>query len=160
MTTKQLIRRASAHDLNVIVSFNAALAEESEAKRLDLDVLSQGVRAALADPSKCLYFVAELDGQLVGQTMITFEWSDWRKGHFWWIQSVYVKPDFRRRGVFRALHNHIRDLARNRPDVCGLRLYVHRDNARAISTYEDLGMPLTDYFVCEEDWAANPAARA
>jgi len=149
------IRRATLDDRETITDFNAAMAVESESKLLDRDTLSAGVDAALGDPGKCLYFVGEMDGRIVGQTMVTFEWSDWRNGVFWWIQSVYVAPSFRRRGVFKALHQHIRELARGDPAVCGLRLYVHKDNHRAIGTYESLGMELSPYLVCEEDWSAQ-----
>ena len=130
------------------------MALETEQKRLDPGLIADGVRNALEDPTRCTYFVAEVDGAPGGQTMITSEWSDWRDGFFWWIQSVYVEPRFRRRGVFRALHAHIRRLARARPDVCGLRLYVHRRNTRAIETYARLDMTSTDYLLCEEDWSA------
>jgi ribosomal protein S18 acetylase RimI-like enzyme len=147
------VRPAGENDTEIVVNFNAAMARESEGKELDRARLSQGVRGALSDDSKCRYFVAEVEGRVVGQTMVTFEWSDWRNGDFWWIQSVYVDPAFRRRGVFRALHEHIRRLARSTPGVCGLRLYVHRDNVRAQKTYRELGMPVSEYLVCEEDWS-------
>lgn len=149
------IRRATTADMATVISFNQAMAVETEGKTLDPDTVSAGVRAALEDESRCIYFMAEVDGRIAGQTMFTTEWSDWRNGIFWWIQSVYVDPAFRRRGVFRALYHHIRDLARERPDVCGLRLYVHRDNKRAIDTYRDLGMDLTEYLLCEESWASG-----
>lgn len=147
------VRLAAEKDLETVVNFNAAMAVESEGKQLDISRLLKGVSAALSDAAKCRYFVAEIDGRVAGQTMVTFEWSDWRNGEFWWIQSVYVDPAFRRRGVFRALHEHIRGLARSTPGVCGLRLYVHRNNVRAQKTYGELGMPMSDYLVCEEDWS-------
>jgi GNAT superfamily N-acetyltransferase len=147
-----IVRPATMADLDTIVAFNQAMALESERKQLDPATITDGVRNALQDQTRCRYFVAELDGKTAGQTMVTFEWSDWRNGFFWWIQSVYVDPGFRGRGVFRALYNHIRDLARGRRDVCGLRLYVHRNNSRAIEAYRKLGMPLTDYLLCEEEW--------
>jgi len=150
------IRRATVADADRIVAFNTALASESEGKTLDAQTVTAGVREALADPSRSLYFLAEVEGEVVGQTMVTFEWSDWRNAFFWWIQSVYVDSRFRRRGVFRALHDHVRREARSRPDVCGLRLYVHHDNHRAMKTYTQLGMPQSDYFLCEEDWSAAP----
>jgi GNAT superfamily N-acetyltransferase len=150
------IRRATLDDSAHIVSFNTALAAESEGKTLDDRTVTDGVREALADPARSFYFIAEIDGAVVGQTMVTFEWSDWRNGFFWWIQSVYVDSRFRRRGVFRALHEHVRREARSRPDVCGLRLYVHHDNHRAMKTYAQLGMPKSDYLMCEEDWSAAP----
>jgi len=148
-----IIRRATLADADRIVAFNTALAAESEGKTLFNQTVTAGVREALSDPARSLYFVAEIGGEVVGQTMVTFEWSDWRNGYFWWIQSVFVDSRFRRRGVFRALHEHVRREARGRPDVCGLRLYVHHDNHRAMKTYAQLGMPQSDYFLCEEDWS-------
>ena len=148
------IRRATVADADHVIAFNSALAGETEGKALNADTISVGVREALADPTRSLYFLAEVDGKVVGQTMVTFEWSDWRNGFFWWIQSVYVDSRFRRQGVFRALHDHVRREARSRPDVCGLRLYVHHDNHRAMKTYERLGMLQSEYLMCEEDWSA------
>src|SRR4051794_30784856 len=101
------LRRAVPADAPVVVEFNRLLAQESEGKALDPAVLSAGVAAALADPARGLYFLAEQDGQVLGQILITTEWSDWRNGWFWWIQSVYVRPEARRRGVFRALFEHV-----------------------------------------------------
>jgi GNAT superfamily N-acetyltransferase len=146
------IRPATPDDADQVIAFNTALAAETEGKTLDASTLAVGVREALADPARSLYFLAEVDGAVVGQTMVTFEWSDWRNAFFWWIQSVYSR--FRRRGVFRALHDHVRREAKGRPDVCGLRLYVHHDNHRAMKTYERLGMPQSEYLLCEEDWSA------
>ncbi len=146
------IRDAASTDLDTIVAFNQAMAEETEGKTLDPPTILAGVRKALEDPARCMYFVAVVDDAVVGQTMVTFEWSDWRNGCIWWIQSVYVDPGFRRHGVFRALYAHVRDLARRSPDVCGLRLYVIKQNTRAIETYRKLGMTLTDYLLCEETW--------
>ena len=103
----------------------------------------------LKDASKGLYYVAELDGTVVGQVMITYEWSDWRNGNIWWLQSVYVKPEFRRQGIFRAMFKHLESLARERDDICGLRLYMHADNNRARRSYEELGMKQTKYEVFE-----------
>ncbi len=128
------------------------MAEESEGLRLDIATLSSGVRAALADSAKCLYYIAEIQDRPVGQTMVTYEWSDWRNAWLWWIQSVYVLPEARRKGVFRRLYAHVREAALARGDVCGLRLYVHRANGGAISTYQRLGMTLGDYLVCQDDW--------
>ena len=115
------IPRATPADAPTVVEFNRLLAEESEGKTLDLKLLRPGVDAALADPHKALYFVAENDGAIVGQTMITYEWSDWRNGWIWWIQSVYVRSNARRQGVFAALFEHIRETAR-REGVVGLYL--------------------------------------
>jgi ribosomal protein S18 acetylase RimI-like enzyme len=143
------VRRATAADVPVIVEFNCRLAEESENKTLDPDVLTPGVRATFADASKGPYFLAEEDGRVVGQTQITFEWSDWRNGWIWWIQGVYVRPEGRRRGAFRALYQHIYQAACADPEVIALRLYVERDNHRAQETYERLGMGRTGYLVLE-----------
>ena len=150
------VRPATMADFDTIVAYNQEMAQETESKALDSATLAGGVREALSDPGRCLYFLAEIGGRAVGQTMLTFEWSDWRNGFFWWIQSVYVDPAFRRRRVFRSLYNYIRDLAKSRSDVCGLRLYVHRDNSHAIDTYRSLGMALSDYLLCEEDWSGAP----
>ena len=149
------IRPATPSDANQVAAFNRAMAEETEGLHLDGAVLAAGVREALADPSRSRYFVAVVDGTVVGQTMFTTEWSDWRNGFFWWIQSVYVTPSHRRRGVFRALYDHVRSLARAQPDVVGLRLYVHEHNTRAMRTYERLGMTTTAYRLCEKDWSGD-----
>ena len=133
------VRPAAPADLATVVAFNAALAFESEGKRLDPATLLAGVTAALADPAKGTYTVAEDGGAVVGQCLVTLEWSDWRNGWFWWIQSVYVSPAARRTGVFRDLYRHLEAAAAARPDVIGVRLYVERDNARARATYESLG---------------------
>lgn len=143
------IRRAVAADVAAIVEFNRLLAEESESKSLDLAVLRAGVAAGLADPRKSVYFIAEENGNAVGQIMFTTEWSDWRNGWFWWIQSVYVRKEARRRGVFRALYEHVEQAARADPKVIGLRLYVERDNRNAQETYLRLGMERTGYEVFE-----------
>lgn len=134
------------------MAFNKAMAEETEGKTLDLATAQAGVRYALEDPHRALYFIAEVDSAVVGQTMITPEWSDWRNSFFWWIQSVYVDAKYRRYGVFRALYEHIAKLAKDRDDVCGLRLYVHCDNRNAIETYRRLGMSQTEYVLFEEEW--------
>ena len=149
------VRSGRPDDINVIAQFNQALASETENKRLPDETIREGVRRLLADPSLGLYFIAEVDGMIVGQTMVTTEWSDWRNGYFWWIQSVYVSPEFRRRGVFRALHMEVRQAAKKNRDVCGLRLYVDLDNARAMEAYLNLGMERTHYALFEEEWKSN-----
>ena len=147
------IRDALPSDAAVIVDFNCRLAWESEGKRLDGAVIGRGVRLALEKPELCRYFLAEIDGQVVGQTMITYEWSDWRAGVFWWIQSVYVVAEYRQRGVFRALFEHIRELAKSAFEVCGLRLYVEAHNAPALATYCRMGMTATGHLLYEIDWS-------
>jgi GNAT superfamily N-acetyltransferase len=145
------IRRAIPADESVLVEFNAALAWETEHKRLRTEVLTRGVRAVFADPAKGFYTVAlNESGEVIGQMMVTFEWSDWRNGWFWWVQSVYVREDARRGGVFRALYKEIQRQAAADPNVIGLRLYVEEDNARARATYKALGMTGTTYGMMEE----------
>jgi GNAT superfamily N-acetyltransferase len=152
------IRPAVAGDADFLADGNAAMALETEHKRLDPAVVAAGVRAALADSTKGLYFIAEHDGTRVGQLMFTYEWSDWRNGTFWWIQSVYVLPEARRRGVFRALFRHVEKLAADDPDVCGIRLYVERENTYAQATYRHCGLDDAGYVVMEVDYTG--AARA
>jgi GNAT superfamily N-acetyltransferase len=143
------LRRAGPGDAAVIVEFNQRLAQESEGKALDPAVLAAGVAAGLADPHKALYFLAEEGGEAVGQVMLTTEWSDWRNGWIWWVQSVYVRQDARRRGVFRALYEYVHAQAKAGPGVVGLRLYVEQGNHAAQETYRRLGMERTGYFVLE-----------
>ncbi len=147
------IRDATPADAALIAEFNRRLAWETESKRLDAEVLARGVQLALEKPDCCRYFLAESGGQVVGQTMLTYEWSDWRAGRFWWIQSVYVVAEQRGRGVFRALFEHVRGLARSTPDVCGLRLYVEHQNAAAQTTYRRLGMSPSGHLLYEFDWS-------
>ncbi len=149
------VRDAVIDDQAAIAEFNAALALESEHKTLDRTVLDSGVRRLLEDPARGRYFIAESSGQTVGQTLITYEWSDWRDGWLWWIQSVYVHPDHRRAGVFRRLYGHIETLARESGDIVGIRLYVERENARAQDTYRSLGMGHTGYRVMETEFGSD-----
>ena len=144
------VRLATPQDAPVLVEFNAAMALETEHKELLADVIGAGVRSLLGNPAAGFYVVAEKNGETVGALMITKEWSDWRNGTFWWIQSVYVRPDVRRQGVYKLLYRHVKELAANDPAVCGFRLYVERENARAQATYNALGMKKTGYLVFEE----------
>lgn len=150
------IREAEQSEVEVIADFNWRLAWETEQLRLDRATVRAGVAALLIDRAKGTYFVAEIDGVVAGQLLITYEWSDWRNAVFWWIQSVYVAEDFRRCGVFRALFAHVEGLARSRRDVCGLRLYVEHGNRRAQDAYERLGMARTHYELFELDWSRQP----
>jgi GNAT superfamily N-acetyltransferase len=152
------IRQAGLADTSVIADFNVRLADESEGLLLEPACVQAGVEAVLKDPAKGIYYVAEINGTVAGQTMITYEWSDWRNGNLWWIQSVYVKPEFRGQGVFRRLFEHIRALASQQTDVPALRLYVHADNARAHRSYEKLGMTRTEYEVLELDLRGHTGA--
>lgn len=149
------IREATEADTQTVAAFNRAMAKETESLTLDAARSEEGARVGLSDAHRAKYYVSEVDGQVVGQMMVTVEWSDWRNAFWWWIQSVYVDPAYRRHGVFRRLYAHVRELARQCPDCCGLRLYVHRSNTRAMQTYQALGMELTDYLVCEENWSGK-----
>ncbi|MCJ7453715.1 MAG: GNAT family N-acetyltransferase [Steroidobacteraceae bacterium] len=148
---KARVRRAELRDIPFLVNGNVSMALEAEHKHLDPATVERGVRAVFESPGHGQYFVAEVDGQPVGQAMYTCEWSDWRAGDFWWFQSVYVAPEARRMGVFRALYRHIEGLAKADPRVCGLRLYVERDNERAQETYRRCGMQDAGYVVMEVD---------
>lgn len=128
------------------------MAWETERRRLKSATIRRGVTALIKSPARGIYFVAEEKGEVIGQLLITYEWSDWRNGNFWWIQSVYVRGDFRGRGVFRALFEHVQKLAKRRRDVCGLRLYVEAHNAGAKKTYTRLGMKKTVYEMFETDF--------
>ena len=154
------IRAARIDDAAFLAAGNVVMAFESEHKQLDPATVTRGVKAVLDDPSKGRYFVAERHGQAVGQLMVTFEWSDWRNGNFWWIQSVYVLPEARRLGVFRRLFGHLEQLAKADATVCGIRLYVERENARAQATYRHCGLEDAGYVVMEVDYSgAVQAAR-
>ena len=141
-------RPATPDDVATLADFNLRMAMETEHKELDLAVLTPGVAAILADAAKGHYTVATVGGAVVGCLLITHEWSDWRNGDIWWIQSVYVLPEHRGRGVFRALYQTAETSARAAGAV-GLRLYVERDNAAAQATYQKLGMSVTDYKMME-----------
>lgn len=147
------VRPASPDDAALIVRFNRALARETEDRELDREVLEAGVGRLLSEPHRGRYFLAEAagGGDIVGQLLVTHEWSDWRNGDVWWIQSVYIPPPHRRRGVYRALHERVREEAGRRGAV-GLRLYVDRDNRGAQATYRSLGMEESRYLMFEEMW--------
>jgi ribosomal protein S18 acetylase RimI-like enzyme len=144
------IRKSQPSDAATIIEFNIAMALETEDKVLKRSEIEPGVHGLFNHPEYGFYMVAESDGQIAGSLMITFEWSDWRNGVFWWIQSVYVRPEFRRKGVYRAMYNTIKDMAVSQPGVCGFRLYVERDNVNAQMTYKSLGMEETHYKLFEE----------
>lgn len=145
------IREATVADRDRIVLFNQAMAKETEGRMLDRGVLTDGVAAMLEDSRRGRYYVAEDGGEIVGQLAITTEWSDWRNGAIWWIQSVYVAKSHRRRGIYRRLHDHVRETARA-AGVIGLRLYVERDNAAAQAVYRSLGMHRSHYVMYEDLW--------
>jgi ribosomal protein S18 acetylase RimI-like enzyme len=150
------VRMASSTDLDALVNFSAAMAMETEARRLDRDRLRGGVLAVLESPAHGFYLVGERHDagsrSMVGQLLVTYEWSDWRNANFWWIQSVYVDPAWRRQGVYRQLYSFVLESAKRRADVCGLRLYVEQDNHVAQSVYRKLELQPTKYHIWEVDF--------
>ena len=148
------IRRAVPADLETVVDFNARLAEESEDLRLDRARLRAGVGTVLGDESRGLYLLAESDGRALGQLALTFEWSDWRNGMFWWLQSVYVRPEFRRQGVLRSLYDRVLQLAAEN-GVCGVRLYVEQGNVSAQEAYRRLGLERAVFHMYEVDFVID-----
>ncbi|NOS82429.1 MAG: GNAT family N-acetyltransferase [Nitrospira sp.] len=150
------IRRAKLEDAATIASFNAAMALETEGRRLDLDRLQRGTIALLESTDRGFYVVAELEQadnrQLLGQLMITYEWSDWRNGTFWWIQSVYVASPWRRQNVFRRMHEYVLASAKAGSTVCGIRLYVEKSNDVAQAVYRKVGLAPSSYAVFETDF--------
>jgi GNAT superfamily N-acetyltransferase len=151
------IRPATFEDAEFIAEGNARMALETEGRRLDPTILRAGVRAVFNDPARGFYLTAEFEGQPAGQMMITYEWSDWRNGVFWWIQSVYTIPELRRRGVFKALYSRVDAMARASGEVCGLRLYVESHNQRAQAAYLRCGMSEAVYRMFEIDYSAATA---
>lgn len=149
------IRKATPEEASLIAEFNIAMALETEGKRLDPETIQQGASALFKSPEYGYYLVAELDDAVVGSLMITTEWSDWRNGIFWWIQSVYVVPQARRQGIFTQLYNHVATLAADDAQICGFRLYVEKDNHIAQSVYKSLGMIETDYKLFEQETARS-----
>lgn len=144
------IRLAAPDDAASLVDFNQAMARETEGKELSPEVLAAGVAAVLGDAQHGFYLIAEVEGQVAGCLMVTYEWSDWRNGLFWWIQSVYVRPEFRGRGIYPTLYADIKRRAAETGGVRGFRLYVEKHNTRAQRIYHALGMHETDYLMYEE----------
>ncbi len=145
------VRFATKTDAATIARFNQAMALETESKVLADEVIDTGVRTLMDNPRDGFYVVAVVEGVIAASLMVTSEWSDWRNGFFWWIQSVYVKKEFRRRGLYSAMYRFVKQEAGKRSDVCGFRLYVERENISAQQTYEYLGMERTAYILYEEE---------
>jgi GNAT superfamily N-acetyltransferase len=139
-----------AQDAAELAEFNINMARETEGIELLPEVIAAGVRAMIDNPQMGFYLVVELDNGIQASLMITTEWSDWRNGMFWWIQSVYVRPGYRRQGLYRELYARVKEMAEQEPSVCGFRLYVERGNHAAQRTYSALGMQETDYKLFEE----------
>ncbi len=144
------IRIANSVDAASLIEFNQSMAFETEGKKLDAKTLKDGVESVFSDEKKGFYVVAESESRIVGGLMITFEWSDWRDSWFWWIQSVYVLPEFRGKGVYRKLYEFVLEKAAARNDVCGFRLYVEIENSHAQKVYEKLGMEKSHYLMFEQ----------
>ncbi|HPX72447.1 MAG TPA: GNAT family N-acetyltransferase [Methanoregulaceae archaeon] len=152
---KVTIRPARKDDAPVICKNNRATAQETEGCILDPIVAWKGVIELFDKPSRGFYVVAELEGRVIGQCMITYEWSDWRCGNFWWIQSVYVLPEYRKMGIFTQIFREIYKRAREKSQVAGLRLYVERDNTTAMKAYSSLGMHEARYVLFEHEFQAS-----
>lgn len=150
MADEILTRLAEPQDADIIAGFNISMAAETEDKELPADVVSKGVRALFDRPDYGFYVVAQVADEIVGSLMITYEWSDWRCGVFWWIQSVYVPAPWRKKGVFRKMYEFLQSKASEQPDVCGFRLYVEKNNTIAQSTYEKIGLEEIYYRVYEQ----------
>ena len=144
------IRIAESQDAAALIEFNQAMAIETEGKHLDPDVLRKGVEAVFADPQKGFYVVAEDTGTIVGGLMVTYEWSDWRNSWFWWIQSVYIRPEARGQRIYSRLYDFVKERAARNGNVCGFRLYVETDNTHAQRVYEKVGMQSSHYAMYEE----------
>ncbi len=151
MSADVQIKQGTKADAKTIADFNRAMARETENRDLSPDKIYPGVERLMDKPEYGFYIVAVSAGETVGTLMITTEWSDWRNGLFWWIQSVYVAPDHRRKGIYRKMYDYIQSLAADSPDVCGYRLYVEKDNRTAQQTYQALGMTETDYLLYEQE---------
>ena len=143
------VGRATTEDVAAIAQFNIAMAAETEDLALDPQTVHAGVAAVVSDDRRGFYLVARSDGKAVGSLMITYEWSDWRNGNLWWIQSVYVVPSARKQGIFRLLYDTVISLAKQSGDAAGVRLYVEKDNRGAQEVYRKLGMSETAYRVFE-----------
>lgn len=150
MSENITIRKGKRQDVETIVNFNVALARKSENIQLDPLTVIQGVQALLENPQYGFYVVAERDGTVLGCLMITYEWSDWRNGVIWWMQSVFVRPESRRRGILKKLFTFIREKAKQQGNVCGFRLYVEKNNQNAQTGYERVGMNKAAYDMYED----------
>lgn len=145
-----LIRKAKAQDLTALVQFNQAMAQETEGLVLDETTLTKGVSTLLNAPEKGFYLVAEIKGEIAGSLMVTFEWSDWRAKDYYWIQSVYIRPQNRRQGIYGKLYNEVKNIAQANGGAASFRLYVEQENTAAQQTYKALGMKQSYYLMYEE----------
>ena len=144
------IRLGIESDIELLTQFNLSMAKETENLQLNHDIVFSGIASVMKDKSLGFYLIAELDNEIAGSLLITYEWSDWRDGLFWWIQSVYVKPQFRRSGIYKNLYYYVKQLSKSHPNIRGFRLYVEESNHLAQMAYESLGMHATHYKLYEE----------
>ncbi len=149
MSSEMIVRSATVEDVPVIAGFQTAMASETEHIELNRETVGQGVSAVFEKPERGRYYVAESDGRVVGSLLTTYEWSDWRNGTVLWIQSVYVLPGYRRKGIYRAMYKHIRELVNADPGLFGIRLYADVSNTTAHLVYESLGMKKDHYLTFE-----------
>ncbi|MFA8341778.1 MAG: N-acetyltransferase family protein [Rhodothermaceae bacterium] len=153
MEEKLIIRKAAFEDAETIIRFNINMAKETEDKDLPYEKISPGVKGLFSKPEYGFYIVAEVDGEIAASLMITYEWTDWRNGIFWWIQSVYVEEKFRRKGIYSKMYQWVKEQVEKEEGVFGFRLYVEKENIAAQKTYEALGMKETVYKLYEEPLA-------
>ena len=146
---KKYIRNAEPKDIETIAKYNIKMALETENKYLDKEIITAGVSSIINDSSKGIYWVMEMNKIIIGQLMVTYEWSDWRNGMMWWIQSVYVPKEHRRQGVYSKMYNNLLELAQLDSECCGIRLYVEKENKKAQKTYEKLDMKNAGYEIME-----------
>jgi GNAT superfamily N-acetyltransferase len=143
------IQKAALTHVDVLIDFQQRLALESEGVQLSGETLRAGMNAMFTDPSKGSYYIAMEDEVIVGCHSVTFEWSDWRNGMVWWLQSVYVKESHRKKGIFKMMYDNIITIIKGQPELIGLRLYVDKSNTRAMKVYESMGMDGSHYTVYE-----------
>jgi len=143
------VRKANPGDENSIIDFQVKMAKETEQVDLDRDIVNKGVNAVFNSSEKGIYFVAESENKIIASLLITFEWSDWRNGNVYWIHSVYVLPEFRKKGVFKTMYLHLKKIAQKDKNNRGLRLYVDKTNTNARKVYETMGMDGNHYLLYE-----------
>ncbi len=144
-----IVRKSQNSDKNIIANFQVRMAKETEQIDLDRDIVNKGVNAVLNSPAKGIYFVAESENKIIASLLITFEWSDWRNGNVYWIHSIYVLPEFRKKGVFKTMYLHLKNIAQKDENIRGLRLYVDKTNINAQKVYEIMGMDGDHYMLYE-----------
>tara|TARA_B100001123_G_C15193999_1_gene980614 strand:+ start:778 stop:1233 length:456 start_codon:yes stop_codon:yes gene_type:complete len=149
---KLITRKGTLADTETIVQFQKNMALETEGKTLQEFAIKSGVTEVIKDTQKGTYLVAEYEGHIIGSLLITYEWSDWRNGWFWWIQSVYVKSEWRRKGVYSHLYDEVKKLSSGVKNICGIRLYVEKENIIAQTVYKKLGMHNTKYLLYETEF--------